>query len=341
MNQLGASRFKGVLFDGRFAKARPAYLILSGSTLSFELIDSPPAESAFYTAYPLREVRLSEKVENVPRVIETSDGLRFETTDPLLESALTSRAQPVLTHHWSPFRRIENSWRLAIGSAIAMTAFIVYSYLVLIPRYSVELASRVPQKVRRLLSASAHTLMKLDERDPAAVLSETAKSRFEDALNDLRINVRVIEFNRLPNAFMLPDGSAYISVRLLEMAQSSDEILAVLLHEQGHHVLDHVIQNLIESSSISALIILITGGTEWTNVPLLLLSSNYSRLHESQADDYAVLKLKEKGKDPRVLANILERMAGGLPPEVDSFDVLSSHPSFKERIARIRAVQAN
>ncbi|MBL7688086.1 MAG: M48 family metalloprotease [Bdellovibrionaceae bacterium] len=87
--------------------------------------------------------------------------------------------------------------------------------------------------------------------------------------------------------------------------------------------------------------ILITGGTEWTNVPLLILSNKYSRQHETQADDYAVLKLKENGKDHHALADILERMAGSLPPEVDGIDILSTHPSFKERVSRIRSVRSN
>jgi predicted Zn-dependent protease len=87
----------------------------------------------------------------------------------------------------------------------------------------------------------------------------------------------------------------------------------------------------------------------------LLISSNYSRGHESEADLYAFEKMLVTGIDPQAFSAIMQRMtdyieevepkteesptkenAAENKDETNVLDYLSSHPNTKQRIERAK-----
>lgn len=69
---------------------------------------------------------------------------------------------------------------------------------------------------------------------------------YPESLNDGRtsqLDIRVLKTND-PFAAILANGTALVSLGILNMANSEDELTAVLAHEAAHFVLDHHVQNI-------------------------------------------------------------------------------------------------
>jgi Zn-dependent protease with chaperone function len=74
---------------------------------------------------------------------------------------------------------------------------------------------------------------------------------YPDRLNDGRpgiLNVHVIK-DLLPNAFIFPNGSLFISTGLLSTIHSEEELIGVLAHEVSHFVLDHSLININKATA--------------------------------------------------------------------------------------------
>lgn len=69
---------------------------------------------------------------------------------------------------------------------------------------------------------------------------------YQYPLNDGRLgqlDIRILKTNE-PYAGILPNGTALISIGILNLANSDDEVTAILAHETAHFVLDHAVQNI-------------------------------------------------------------------------------------------------
>jgi Zn-dependent protease with chaperone function len=153
----------------------------------------------------------------------------------------------------------------------------------------------------------------------------------------------------IPNAFALPAGDIVITDRLIELADSQDEIDSVLLHEIGHVVHRHGLQQVLHSSLLTVAIIMISGDVSATGniaiaLPVFLLESHYSREDETEADQYAFERMMEAGIDPMVFSTIMEKISrdpdsdpgsdepvSDKPDEPDLLQYLSTHPSTPAR----------
>ena len=66
-----------------------------------------------------------------------------------------------------------------------------------------------------------------------------------------------------------------------------------------------------------------------------LLQTSYSREVEAAADGYGVVLMTKIGGDPRALATILSRIAGGTHAGPK---ILADHPETRDRVAAIEAM---
>lgn len=160
----------------------------------------------------------------------------------------------------------------------------------------------------------------------------------------------------IPNALALPSGDLILTDKFVQLCQTQEEMDAVLLHEIGHVVHRHTLEMVIEGTFISVAVMLMVGDSNGladmgVGLGSLLVSSAYSRGHESEADMYAFEHMLKAKIDPASFANIMNRMTvymkeqtqpkaknkehkqQELKKEDDSFlDYLSSHPHTKQRI---------
>lgn len=97
------------------------------------------------------------------------------------------------------------------------------------------------------------------------------------------------------------------------MAEKPEVLDAILLHEIGHVVNRHGMRQVIQSSALTILLILVVGDVgaveEWIlALPGFLLESNYSRGFESEVDEYAFERMLAMGMDPAHFGRMLGRI---------------------------------
>lgn len=147
--------------------------------------------------------------------------------------------------------------------------------------------------------------------------------------------VRVFE-DKSVNAFALPGGKIGVFTGLLKVAQTQDQLAAVIGHEVAHVIAGHSSERVSESmaAQLGGQVAQAATGIDAqalgiaTQVFFLL---PHSRTQESEADVLGMDYMAKAGFDPRASIALWENMSragGDKPPEM-----LSTHPSDQTRIA--------
>ena len=165
------------------------------------------------------------------------------------------------------------------------------------------------------------------------------------------LNFQVYKTNDV-NAFACADGSVRIYSGLLDV-MSDDEALGVIGHEIGHVAMRHTRKQFQRALMTSALrdAVISTGGkvavltsSQLGDLGEVLLSKNYSRKQEYEADDFGYAFLKAAGKNPWAMAMAfeeLEKLSSGQASAGQSAagaaisNAFSDHPATADRIARM------
>ena len=305
----------------------------------------------------IRELVVSPRVGNIPRKITLPDRSLFETTDnDDVDALLATTGHDA--HRAGILHILESRWQW-IALALLATLLTVFAAVRWgMPWASKELAFAMPARATEIISEQ--TLALLDQ----AVLEESTlpveeqqriRQHFETTLlplqhEDFTYRLHFRSMPDIPNAFALPGGDIVITDRLIELADSQQEIDSVLLHEIGHVVHRHGLQQVLHSSFLTLGIIMISGDVTATGniavaLPVFLLESHYSRENESEADHYAFERMMEAGIDPLQFSIMMEKISSALKsdPEgndsgrdkgdhADLVEYLSTHPSTPERI---------
>jgi Zn-dependent protease with chaperone function len=138
-----------------------------------------------------------------------------------------------------------------------------------------------------------------------------------------------------------------VTDRLVEVLKDPKELEAVLLHEIGHVVHRHSMQQVIQSSALTVAVVMWTGDTTavdgWvTALPTFLLQNKYSQDFETESDVFAFEHMIELGIDPAYFGSGLKRITSDAykdDPEMKEnmekaekvLEYFSSHPSTEDR----------
>jgi predicted Zn-dependent protease len=146
------------------------------------------------------------------------------------------------------------------------------------------------------------------------------------------------------NAFALPGGHIIVMRGLIEMAQTSEHLAAVLAHELGHVAQRDPILQALRAAGTAGLLSLVlgdaTGGTVLALAGETLISAKNSRDVEARADDFALAQLAAAGVSPEALAEFFELLLEEMGDPAYDMGWISSHPPSAERAAYAReAVQ--
>ena len=115
------------------------------------------------------------------------------------------------------------------------------------------------------------------------------------------------------NAFTLSQTTVVFTDDLVQLTSDDEELLAVYFHELGHARLLHVERSILQSVAWAVVLTMITGdiggvGELVLALPLTLGQAAYSRKHEREADEFAIVELKALGISPLKLATMLDRI---------------------------------
>jgi beta-barrel assembly-enhancing protease len=136
------------------------------------------------------------------------------------------------------------------------------------------------------------------------------------------------------NAFTIPGGNIYMFSELMKIAETPEEVAAVLAHEIGHAEKRHVVSKLIKELSLTAIVSILSGGdpSVLTQVLKSILGNSFDRKQEEEADKFA-LQLLEKAKiSPKSLARFFERLNEKNLDYDRDLEIIMTHPHNDKRI---------
>ena len=299
-------------------------------------------------AWPLEEVRISERVGNSRRFLYFPDGSQCETGDNDGVDAMFAAKVPASARL---LQRWEGGMRYALA-ALAVTLVIAVATVIWgIPALAKQVAFALPEATETLIGRDALAALDQFLFKPSKLPPER-----QDALKKLltgmvagqpdaaRFRLELRQGGRAgPNAFALPAGLIVVTDELVALAREDRELEAVLAHEIGHQRQRHILRQLLQDSATALLIAVFMGDvTSVTSLaaaaPTLLLRAKFSRDFEREADDYALDYLAKRAISPDAFTAILQRMeekqTGRKAGDKDASDYLSSHPATRDRVLR-------
>lgn len=328
-------------FDGMTAAVQVVTLTLDGEWLKMR-------GEVMAHEWPLREIKVSERLGDTPRRIELPDGGHCEVTDHAALDVLLQ--QGGYRNGW--LDGMQHSMRWALISAVLIIVSFVAAYRYLLPWGAEVVAHSIPPNMLQKMGASSLQTLdklmlepsKLDAKRQQALRAAYAKLA---ALPDAKLAYH-IEFRSAPqigpNAFALPDGNIIMLDELVALTKNDDEVLAVLAHERGHVEQRHALRMVLQSSAVGLVMTWYMGDVSslLATIPAMMVQASYSRDMEREADEYAARTLQLNAKSPCLLPDILRKLEAAHAKrqaeavnnkEGSVMDYLASHPATQERSA--------
>lgn len=336
-------------FDGRSAEAHPVAIRLVDRQLEIH-------GAGIRRSVAVSSVQWPERTRHGARVAHLAEGGSLHCAD----SAAWDRWTESSGRKESLVVTMQQSWRWALGSGVALSALLFVLWVWGIPWAARAVVVAIPASVDAALGATA--LEALDEQLmrpstlPAAGQARIGRA-FEKALGTLP--AATVPQHRLvfrnskvgPNAFALPGGTMVLTDQLVELVDGDEAVLTgVLAHELGHLRRRHGMQMLVQATAIGAVSSLVFGdfSTLFAGLPVLLSQASYSRDAEREADAEAVRVLRSAGLSPSAMVTFFEKIAewrrtdksadGGPAPALGI--AIASHPADAERIRYFREAAA-
>ena len=303
------------------------------------------------------QLNVAKRLGSVARKIYLEDGSLFTTLDnDAVDSTFNAFQKGSSLIH-----NLETRWRwIAIALVITvMTGFSFFKWG--IPWTSEKIAHALPYETNRLIAKGSMKFldkMMFDESNLSQVRQDEITKHFYAKLAQLSVEdeseiVYKLHFRSwemdgqpIPNALALPSGDIIVTDKFIELTKNFDEIDSVLLHEMGHVVHRHGLEMMIEGTFVTVAVMMISGdgsgvGDMGVGLGSALVSSSYSRGHESEADLYAFKKMLKAHIDPASFSHIMNRMTAfmGVDSNISKnsedekfLDYFSSHPATQKRV---------
>ena len=323
---------EGRFFDARTSASRPAQIEIGADGI-VRLVSAWERRQV-----PLDSIEVSDRIADVPRRIAFEDGATFETpANDAIDAALDAVGYGGFARR---IVRWERRWAIAIAALLAVVvvswAFVRFA----VPALADIAAHAIPASVDAKIGSEGLELLDKTVLAP----SRLSVARQQDLRRRLRAMTATVddghnyrlEFRRGkrigPNAFALPSGIIVVTDELVELAQSDEDIDAVLAHEVGHVRGRHALRILLQNAGVAVLALAVLGDVGSASslaaaVPVILVQAKHSRDFEREADAYAREWLRSEGLPDTTFDAMLCRLAR----RDEDLPYLSSHPPLGER----------
>jgi len=329
-------------FDGRTSRSQDVTLRIDTTKDVLEVFN----EATGTLQFDLHACHLRPPLGRTLPVVELPAGASLVLTDPTDYELLRNWVRVNKLETWAD--RLERQWRTIIVSVafllMLMTGFAVWGIPWLARTAAFALPDRaahaVSTETERVLEAHMLEETTLSEARQAELQTQFHQLLEANGMDPARFDLR---FRAAPgvgaNALALPSGAIYLLDDLVALAETDEELVAVLAHEAGHVVERHGLQSVFRSTGIFLMTSVILGDVTSlsslaTALPAVLIESRYSKKFETDADLFAAELLLQTGRSAEPLGTMLLRLAGD-HSEVP--DLIASHPATAKRVAAIRA----
>ncbi|MFQ5955279.1 MAG: M48 family metallopeptidase [Kiloniellales bacterium] len=330
--------------DGQTARLHPVQVHLESTGLA--IVDAEGARLALWAYEELEPAEAVQTGRPVRLRLRDDKGARL-TIEPETSLEALWQAAPQLRGRRRMGRRAWRAVAVMAASVGAVGVGLVYG----VPRLADALTVLVPVSWEEATgSAIQREVIGLFVEDAAAgpICAAAAGRAALDRLTqrvaapietDFSFTVTVAN-SKTVNAFALPGGYIVVLSGLIDLAESPDEVAAVLAHEMAHVVERHPTRGMIRNTGHGILIDVLLGGSVapgWaSSMGQMLITTSYTREDEAEADALGADFLKaaglRTGGDIRFFERLKEKF-GDMPQALAMF---SSHPLTEDRIAALR-----
>lgn len=160
--------------------------------------------------------------------------------------------------------------------------------------------------------------------------------------HEFEYSFKVVEGKEI-NAFALPGGHVYVFTGIRKVAQTDDELAAILAHEITHAEEHHYAKQYGKASKRGLLLNVLTLAVGMPNVAQqalglldLAMTQKYSRTQETEADLAGMKRMSRAGFNPSAMVTLLERLAKEDQSDGTLDHWFGDHPDSGRRIERAR-----
>ncbi len=324
----------GTFFDGLRPVAIQAQLVLSGPHARL-------TTDSLNLTYAQAELSVSPRITSADRFISLPDGRQFLCADQAFLDNLPQESPSEGVVAW-----LENRSLVALVSVILIAATLAAGYFYGLPYVARGLAARIPMETEQALGQQVLSWFDDESWLRPSQLDFEQREKIHRAFDRLCEGLSFESFYRLemrsgrvfgPNAVALPGGIIVLTDELVELADSTNEIAAVLAHEIGHVELRHAMRGVLQNSIVAIAVAAVTAdaanlGTAVAGLPAVLAQTKYSREFEADADKFAFDLLRHKGRSPEAFASIMTKLSEENGSRAVGFHYLSTHPATEERV---------
>lgn len=307
-------------FDGRSARATPAWLQVQDAGVCVYARDAQASEPVMLDSAALPALRWPERTRGGVRMLHLPGGGSVQGPDAAMWDDWVAR-QLGLSEGWVV--RAQQNWRLSLSALVLLLGVLVAGYLWGLPwaaRHSLALVPHaVDERIGEVALPQIDRLMLGPSRLDANEQREWTQ-RFARVVQraypggDAPAYTLVFRSSRIgPNALALPGGTMVITDELITMAKEAGEladdmVLGVLAHELGHVRHRHGMQHLVSSTVLGVVAGTLIGDYSGllAAVPLWVGQARYSRDAERQADDEARRVMQAAGLSPLAMVRFFE-----------------------------------
>ncbi len=323
--------------DGQSAAASTAHARLRASGVEITLPGGQTLMWPYEEIFSAAPVLAGQPV-NIGLISQHAARLHVE--DPRFADALLLRAPQLGVRH-----RRRRLLRPMLAAAALIAAF---AAIVTFTDFSPAriIASHIPHSVRARFGDQLIASMTKGGKTCANPKGMRALKKLVLRLNPHdehgAFSVRVAKLGML-NAFTVPGRRIVVSDRLLQFADTPDELAGVIAHEMGHAIEIHPESSLVRSIGLSLALELMMGGAPdiLRNGAEYILQMSYSRRAERQADDWALRLLKAAGISKTGFSAFFVKLQKQMGSDEGKLgEMLSTHPATQARIDHIRHIAA-
>lgn len=332
------STLKGHYFDGKRPIAVPAKIQLIDDQVKLK-------SDLFSEQIALSQLRVSPAIGTAKRFINLPNSGQFVCDNSEILHSIPQKSQSEGVVAW-----LEEKWGIALACVITIAGLLITGYFYGLPIAAKHVANYIPMGTEKTLGQEA--ISWLDEKqwfNPSKLDLQKQKEITEGfiKLSDglpvqpfLQLEFRSGQFFGA-NALALPGGIIVITDEMVQAAVTLEEILTVLAHEIGHIELRHVTRSVLQNSVIGITVAALTADAATlsavvTGLPVLIARTKYSRLFETEADQYAFELIKKRGYSPNAFAALMERLSKNKNNSRGPLTWFSTHPGTAERVEHAR-----
>jgi hypothetical protein len=312
-------------YDGLTAQAHDIEVAGEDDALSFTLEGQPHR-------WPLSEVE-AEALGDRVRL-----GRRGAPARLVIAKSDWAALQPEGSAHRRRIRRAE-LW--LVGGLTAAAIVVAGVVFVGIPVASGPLARATPPEYERQMGESFALQLRAafkpcPGKDGQAALDGLARRLKDVSTSPFDFQVQAVRAPMV-NAFALPGGTILVTDDLIDLAETPDELAAVLAHEAAHVEKRHVMQAVWRSLGLGLILDAVVGGGSGAGQQAVLLAGSftdlrYSRDAELEADAEGQALLKAAGLSSSGMAPFFRRLKAEHEGDGAAVaELISSHPDTQRR----------